>query len=159
MSHKNNLEVFDSSEFCELLLSELEQNLIARNILFMKIHQLLRSRMSCVKDRLVNVPIQENDVINTIRSLPRTMEEAGIVPVQLKRKKEYKNVHMTEYVSVPKVKQALRTLKSLRHKYYQFVNEADIESYDEMFISNGEEQDEPPDGTSASGKEVLADSE
>ena len=157
MSHKNNLEVFDTSDFSELLLSELEQNLIARNILFMKIHQLPKSRMSCVKDRLVNVPIHESDVINTVRSLPRTMEDAGIVPVKLKRKKKYKNVHLTEYVSVPKIKQALRTLKSLGHKYYQFVTEADIDSYEERCDSIDVGQDDPESETAANGKEAVDD--
>ena len=42
-----------------------------------------KSRMAGVKDRLVNVPVHENDVINTIQSLPRTPGEAGIVPVKL----------------------------------------------------------------------------
>ena len=39
MSHKNNLEVFDIKDFPELLLSELEQCMIARNLLFMKLYQ------------------------------------------------------------------------------------------------------------------------
>ena len=56
------------------------------------------------------------------KSLPRTPQEAGIVPVKLKRKKEYKNTHKEEYVSVPKIKAALKTLKYLGHKYYQFIN-------------------------------------
>ena len=86
--------------------------------------------MAGVKDRLVNVPVHEDDVINTVESLPRTPKEAGIVPIKLKRKKEYKNTHKEEYVSVPKIKKALKTLKSLGHKYYQFVNEFDIDNYE-----------------------------
>ena len=76
--------------------------------------------MAGVKDRLVNVPVHENDVLNTINSLTRTPSEAGIIPVKLKRKAEYKNTHKEEYVSVPKIKAALKTLKSLGHKYYSF---------------------------------------
>ena len=81
------MEVFDTTDFNELLLSELEQCLIARNLLFMKMHQLPKSRMAGVKDRLVNVPVHEDDVMNTVESLPRTPKEAGIVPIKLKRKK------------------------------------------------------------------------
>ena len=54
-------------------------------------------------------------------SLPRTPSEAGIVPVSLKRKIEYKRSHKTQYVSVPKILQALNSLKSLGNPYYQFV--------------------------------------
>ena len=55
-------------------------------LLFMKMHQLPKSRIAGVKVRLVNVPVYENDVINTIQSLPRTTGEAEIVNVKLKRK-------------------------------------------------------------------------
>ena len=79
---------------------------------------------------LVNVPVHESDVINTIKSLPRTPQEAGIIPVKLKRKLEYKNTHAEEYVSVPKIKAAVKTLKSLGHKYYQFIDELEINSYE-----------------------------
>ena len=87
MSHKNNLEVFDIEDFPELLLSELEQCLIARNLLFMKVHQKPKSRMPGVHDRIVNVPVHEDDIVDTMKSLPRTPHDAGIIPVQLKRKK------------------------------------------------------------------------
>ena len=52
----------------------------------MKMHQLPKSRIAGVKVRLVNVPVYENNVINTIQSLPRTPGEAEIVNVKLKRK-------------------------------------------------------------------------
>ena len=116
MSHKNNLEVFDIKDYKELLLSELEQCMIARNLLFMKLHQKPKSRMAGVKDRIVNVPVHEDDIMDTIKSLPRTPHEAGIIPVKLKRKKEYKNTHKEEYISVSKIKAALKTLKLLGHK-------------------------------------------
>ena len=51
---------------------------------------------------IAHVPVHENDVINTIQSLARTPGEAGIVPLKLKRKKEYTNIHKEEYVSVQK---------------------------------------------------------
>ena len=96
----------------------------------MKMHQLPKSRMAGVKDRLVNVPVHENDVINTVNSLPRTPHEAGIIPVKLKRTVEYKNTHKEEYVSVPKIKAALKTLKTLGHKYYQFIDELEVDNYE-----------------------------
>ena len=69
-----------------LNLTELESNLISKKILFQKIYQLPKSRMPAVKDKLVNVPIGEMDILNTLVSLPRTPLEGGLVEVKLKRK-------------------------------------------------------------------------
>ena len=68
----------------ELKLSEIENSLIAQNIIFQKIFLLPKSRMSAVKDRLVNVPIEAGDVINTVKNIPRTPKEAGLIQVKLK---------------------------------------------------------------------------
>ena len=72
-----------------------------------------------------------------------TPSEAGIIPVKLKRKVEYKNTHKYQYVSVPKVLHALQTLKDLGHKYYHFVpdivqfkdkcRESDVEGFNLIF--------------------------
>ena len=52
--------------------------------------------------------------------IPRTPNEAGLVPVKLKRKQAMKNVHLQEYINVNKIYRALHLLKTLGHKYYQF---------------------------------------
>ena len=57
--------------------------MIARNLLFMKLHQKPKSRMFGVTDRIVNVPVHETDIIETVQSLPRTPQEARIVPIKL----------------------------------------------------------------------------
>lgn len=47
-----------------------------------------------MRDKLVNVPINDNDLINTLSNvtkLPRAPDKAGLLPVKLKRKIEYKN--------------------------------------------------------------------
>ena len=97
----------------------------------MKIHELPKSRMKGIKDRLVNVPIHEKDIVKMLKALPRTPHEAGIISVKLKRKQKYKNYHWREYISIPKVKEALRLLKSLGHKYYQIIKESDLHEYEE----------------------------
>ena len=85
MSVKNGLSLSPiASE--NLKLSEIENNLIAQNILFQKIFLLPKSRMSVVKDWLLNVPIAASDVINTIKNIPRAPKEAGLVQVKLKRR-------------------------------------------------------------------------
>ena len=62
-------------------------------IIFQKVFQLPKSRWSATKDKLINIPVSPNDVMNTITSLPRTPSEAGLVEVKLKRKLEYKGYH------------------------------------------------------------------
>ena len=126
LSHKNNLELVPIDDKEELLLSELENCLIAQNIPFQKFVQLPTSRWTATKDKIVNIPISESDVLNTIKSFPRTPDEAGIVPGKLKRKKEYKGSHKQQYVSTTKILKALNTLKDLGNKYYQFVPDMDV---------------------------------
>ena len=75
----------------DLQLTELENNLIAKRIMFQKIYQLPKSRMAACKDHLINIPIGSDDVLNTLKSLPRTPQEAGLLEVKLKRKLDYKN--------------------------------------------------------------------
>ena len=67
--------------------------------------------------------------------MPRTPNSAGIIPVKFKRKLNFKNSHMTQYVSVPKVIKAIQTLKALGHKYYQFPFDS------ESFLSKCQEED------------------
>ena len=93
MSAANELKVIKIDETELLPLTELENNLIAKKILFQKIFQLPKSRMSAIKDKLVNIPIGECDIMNTVEHFPRTPMEGGLLEVKLKRKIEYKNYH------------------------------------------------------------------
>ena len=103
-----------------LQLSELESNLISKRLLFQKIYQLPKSRMAGCKDKLINIPIQNTDVINSVQRLPRTPSEAGLVEIKLKRKLEYNNYHKKEYVDPRKVFAALNFLKEKNHPGYLF---------------------------------------
>merc|ERR1711954_418601 len=84
MSAKNGLHI--EVQDPELELTELEANLIAKRIIFMKIFQLPKSRWTALKDKIINIPIKDDDIVNTITSLPRTPDEAGLIEVDLKRK-------------------------------------------------------------------------
>ena len=122
MSNQNNLQLFDLNPYEELQLTELENSMIALNILFQKIFKLPKSRWPAMKDKTINIPVYETDILNTIKSLPRTPKNAGIIPIDLKRKMNFKNSHMTQYVSVPKILKALETLQHLGNPYYQFMS-------------------------------------
>ena len=84
LSSKNKLALEKQDE--NLTLTELEGALIAKNIIFQKIRQLPKSRWTVLTDRIINVPIENKDVLNTIELLPRNPKEAGLIGVSLKRK-------------------------------------------------------------------------
>ena len=161
MSHCNNLEtdypgrkidiedddgnkigeyVLTQEDCDNLNLTDLEQSLIARSLIFLKIHKLPKSRMGCVKDKIVYVPINENDTLNTINTILRTPSEAGILPVKVKRKKEYRSSYMEEFVSIPKIIGALRILHKVRHPDYRFLTDEMIEDYQQRCLKDTENE-------------------
>ena len=172
MSHKNSLQLLDITGYGELHLTEAENCMISLNIIFQKLVKLPKSRWPAMKDRTKNIPIFESDVIKTIESLPRTLNEAGIIPVNLRRRLSQKNSHLIQYISVPTLIKALETLKYLGNRYYQFVPNLqdfkdkcrlnDQDSYrllfpEEVEIDSCEQQlQEPPVGFSIED-EVLPD--
>ena len=123
MSKANGLHLVDIGDNPDLKLSELESNLISKRLLFQKIYQLPRSRMAGCKDRLINIPINDKDIINSVHRLPRTPSEAGLVEIKLKRKLEYNNYHKKEYVDPRKIFAALNFLKENKHPSYLFYDE------------------------------------
>ena len=105
----------------ELKLNDLEQQLIARSLLFIKTLLLPKSRMKASHDDVINVPIECEDISENILKLPRNPNDAKIVPVQLKRKLKYKNTHLVQYIRPNIVLKALKTLKKMGNKFYQDV--------------------------------------
>lgn len=128
MSHSNNLQLLDIEGKDELQLSELENAMITLNIPFQIIYQLPKTRWTATKRQLVNIPIFESDVATTLTSLPRTPQEAGLIKVQLKRKKSMKNTHREQYVDAEKMFRALKTFQALGNPYYQGIANT-IEDY------------------------------
>ena len=75
MSTMNGLKLAETDEEIRaqgLNLTELEGALIAKNIIFQKIYQLPKSRWTALKDRVINVPIEDDSIIDTLHQLPRT---------------------------------------------------------------------------------------
>ena len=134
MSCANGLGLVNLENDPDLILTELENNLIAKRILFQKIYQLPKSRMSGCKDKLINIPINDTDIINTFENLPRTPKEAGLFEVKLKRKMEYNNYHKKQYVNTEKLFKALNFLRLKEHPNYLFFDE--INDYEKRCQEN-----------------------
>ena len=74
---QNNMQIDPQPEVIKL--SEICMILMARHIQLLKIHQKATSRYTGMMDKIINVPVPEASVINTILSLPRTPYEAGLI--------------------------------------------------------------------------------
>ena len=127
MAATNGLKVYHHDP--ELELTELEGNLIAKRIVFMKIFQLPKTRWTALKDKVINVPVHEDDIVNTITSLPRTPNEAGLIEVDLKRKVEFKNSHIKQLIDPSKCYKMLALLKQKKNPHYKFYD--DFNTYSE----------------------------
>ena len=107
---QNNMQIDPQPDVMKL--NELEASLISRNIQFQKIYQLPTSRYTGMKDKIINVPVPEASVLNTIQSLPRTPNEAGLIGVEIKRKLAYlKPYQKPKLINVNRVYRALNHLK------------------------------------------------
>merc|ERR1711940_159823 len=92
----------------------------------MKIFQLPKTRWTALKDKVINIPVNEDDRVNTITSLPRTPNEAGLIEVDLKRKVEYKNSHLQQLIDPKKCFKMLELLKQKKNIYYQIYDDYNI---------------------------------
>ena len=103
----------------ELQLADLEQQLIARSLLFLKIKKLPKTRMRANVDRVINVPVECDDIAVTLKKLPRHPDDAKIVAVELKRRIKYQKSHLSEYIRPKFVVDAVRALKCLGNPFYE----------------------------------------
>ena len=153
MAVTNGLKLIDIEEGCHL--TELENNLIAQNINFQYIYCLPKSRWGATKKQMISVPVTSDTVLNTIKQLPRMPREAGLIPVELKRKMIYEGCHKKEFIDPNKLYRVLDHLKKSGHPYYQFYqkitdymqrcNDEDRSGYELLFGD--------PNGNSSNQKE------
>jgi hypothetical protein len=135
----------------ELLLTDLEQQLIAKRLLFLKVYALPKSRMPAMKDRLINVPLEDSDIAQTIQTLPRSIESAGLVAVKLKRMKKLKTSHISALIRPGILHKAIQKLKDLGHSEYQFDLPAEEICNLELSSSEEESEDEGEDESTDKG--------
>ena len=121
MAEVNGLNLSPVEEICQL--TELENNLIALNINFQYIYFLKKSRWAATRKQMISVPVHQDTILNTVEKLPRLPRDAGLIPVSLKRKEEYKSSHRKELIDPEKIFQVLNHLKQSGHPYYQFYDD------------------------------------
>ena len=81
-------------------------------------------------DKVINVPVAGDSVTHTLNSLPRTMDEAGLIEVTFKRKLEYKTSHHRgQLVNPKKLYKVLDHLKACNNPFYKFYD--DINTFTE----------------------------
>ena len=97
-------------------------------------------------DKVINVPVEEGSVINTLNQLPRTPEQAGLIEVTFKRKLEMKNSHIRgQLVNPDKLYKVLDNLKSAGNPHYQFYDDFNtytlrLKDSDKVWINEVEDE-------------------
>ncbi len=133
-------------------LSDLEHQLIQPNLIFMKIKKLPKSRMNATHDRIISVPLDSEDVTETVSKLPRHPDEAKIVAVKLKRKMELKSVHLQEYIRPKVVVDAVEKVKSIGNPFFK-----NITVDKEVLLKNREENDQEEEKTLQNNEKMPGD--
>ena len=144
-----------------LKLTDLENHLISKNLIFIKIRPCSkRSRYEKMHDRIVNVPIPDDDIIKSVTSLPRRADMSGLINVQLKRQLHYKNAHIEEMVRPNLLPDAVSYLKK-NHPSYHDVNTQPFEILDSQNEVNSESSEKQSssssDDSSSSDKSLSSD--
>ena len=112
---------------CLRNLTNLEKQLIVKNLIFIKIRQLPKTRMMAMNDRVINVPINDDNIARRVKSLPRTEENSGMINVGLKRKLNMKNYHKYGLINPVRVFKACEYLVN-HHPDYKNIK---LQKYEE----------------------------
>ena len=94
----------------ELDVCDLEARFVAQSIPFSKIVSLKGGSYTGVKGESCCVPIEPDRVVTTVKSLPRRLDDADIVPLKLKRRLRFHGYHMHQLIRPSKVETAFHWL-------------------------------------------------
>ena len=81
--------------------------------------------------KMINVPLEQSDISNTMNVLPRCADEASIVALQLKKKQELKSAYAESFIRPAVCLKAVQKLKELKNPHYKNV------VIDEKFMEKG----------------------
>ena len=146
MARRNNLGLDDIPP-C-LQLNQLEAVLIQRNILFIKLFLLPKTRWAAMKDRVVNIPIPSEEIQNSLDEItryPRQLSDTGLVPVKLQRRKGNLSVYLHASVDVNKLIKGLKYIINKGHPGYQDIT---IDEHYTMVVPDSSSPRETSDSSS-----------
>ena len=87
-------------------------------------------------DRVINVPIPDDDVVKNVTALPRTRQNDGYVVVNFKRKKSLKKTEMKQMLQPEKLLEGLEYLRKNHPDYKEIVPIDIIHEFLEMEEEN-----------------------
>ena len=128
MSHScvmNNLQLHDTDQQLreqDMECTELEGALCAKALLFQKIVLLVKSRWTGLIDKIINIPVPDENINNLMAQFPRLPKESGMVIAVLKRKLEYKNLHTKQLVNPDRMCRLLAKLVLSGNPHYTNVD-------------------------------------
>ena len=120
LSSKNGLSVYERPDF--LKLTVVENLLIAPRINCITMIKLPVSRMLGIKNRIINVPIPPERIVESVESLPRTLEEAEVIPVAVKKKKSMLSSMFEQHARPQMIRKAVKFLLNVNYPFYSNVN-------------------------------------
>jgi hypothetical protein len=120
-----------------LQLTNLERQLVCKDLVFIKVRELHPTRMEAMNDYVINVPIEDDDIVKTVTSLPRTEKNSGMITLGLKRDMVYKTYHKLEMIRPDKVYEALLYLIE-NHPSYHNIIVPSLEEWKNSFLENNE---------------------
>ena len=144
---KNSLDYMDTPE-C-LQITNIEKQLIAKSLVFIKVRQLPVSRMDSMNDRVINVAIEDDDIIKEVTSLPRTEKNSGMITVGMKRKLDLKNYHKFGMIRPDKIYDALVYLKK-NHPEYKNIDITQMDDWIKEYHSQDNDVTDEESGANAS---------
>ena len=99
--------------------------------------------MPGIKDRIVNVPIKTSTINENVRSLPRTLDEAQVIPVSLRKQKSMLSSQYKQQIRPAVLRAWFNLLKTI----YPYYNTKEIDDGKLEFIIDDleEELDDTPD--------------
>ena len=122
MSIHNNLELDEIPPELKKL-TDFEHQLISPNLIFIKIFKLPTSRMFAEKGKLVNIPLENVDIEQTLKQvLPRQFDDSYLVPVNLKRKKSMTHSEISQFINPKAMIAAIAKLKQLENVHFKDIS-------------------------------------
>ena len=143
MCAENGLKVSEKA-FQLQHLTSMEKQLIKKDLPFLKLRELPKTRMDCVNDRIINIPISDDDVVKNVTQLPRTSENNGIINLKWKRRLKYKSYYRMEVVRPKETYEALLFLKD-NHPEYKDIQLLPYEEFLQKMIPENDEDHENND--------------